>query len=1035
MGYAMKRKEGPRQPGRGSNLCLRSTLRQPVRSLCLVLLWTLVSFAAFTQIIQVSVLGAAVKEIGGYYHATGGFSPLSGDPDQHDVTSCLELLEDSVLVDFVDVRRYGTYTMDDYLTADTMGLFNSPSIAAWYVRGTVNNIEIQEGNFSHILVSSPAPTFNFTDKSNQDFSYQLTGTLSNYEVVAGMTDFLSDLPLITFRYYSNDRSELEAIAKQLVPGENMLLKLHNQAQTKNMDLFWLSEFGQGLYACSTDRLEGSDPAMEGVTEDMELLNTNIRSSAFYTTKDMTAIANFDQTNLLVDGRLLNRADDLTENRVCVISQDLARSAGLQVGDTLGVTLWNLTSPGPSIRTDLEGKSLDQLESVHENLNIVGIFQSTTAWAKSEGYYGIIYLPDSVLPAHYDRREIANNSWTSVVLKSADEEDAFLLRYDDAFRALGWQFTFAPNGWANFSDAARPLARSAWTSALLFSGAGTAVFGLALFLYLMFRRKELAILRALGCPGRRVVSQAALPLSMIAGIGILCGALGAYRLGLRKAEETLARLSSEVSLSVGFPLWKLIPMLLIPWVAWMLVGLAGLRLLVRRPILSELQAQGGKRAVQRPKTTDSLPGDLQQPPLQGLSTAPIHADMPPTKVHDPAFPRSEPSTSLKTSRGIAWSLRWIRRHVTRQPLRLLLSICAAAGFLVGLGYLQNSIFSGMARVDQLYQRVQVSGQVLQNSSEYIPGGGILPSEAAKALEESGMLQHTVKTIGDVADLVSDETEVCLPQITLRGIWRLEDLPDTPEVTWLEGSSESIFFQDSGSQKVLLSWEVMDQLGVALGDTVAMVWPEFTGSFRVVGAFSGQMLDYNALFNGSTLATLFEQHSHSYAYASYAFDLDPGQNRQLPVFQGQAEAIVQDCGGPTELILVLRDQELTQAVEPLERNVELLRVLYPAMQVLSVLVGAGLAVLFTLQSTREAAILRVLGCWRRRALLLLLCRQLFPTLVGLLAGAAILAALPLHTRTADCGFCLLLYLMGCLLGGLVSAAATLRRNPLPLLQIKE
>lgn len=69
------------------------------------------------------------------------------------------------------------------------------------------------------------------------------------------------------------------------------------------------------------------------------------------------------------------------------------------------------------------------------------------------------------------------------------------------------------------------------------------------------------------------------------------------------------------------------------------------------------------------------------------------------------------------------------------------------------------------------------------------------------------------------------------------------------------------------------------------------------------------------------------------------------------------------------------------------------------------------------------------------MLLLCRQLFPALVGLLAGAAILTALPLHAGVADCGLCLCLYLMGCLLGGLASAAVTLRRNPLTLLQVKE
>ena len=204
--------------------------------------------------------------------------------------------------------------------------------------------------------------------------------------------------------------------------------------------------------------------------------------------------------------------------------------------------------------------------------------------------------------------------------------------------------FAPNGWSNFSDAARPLARSALTSALLFSGAGTVAFGLVLFLYLMFRRKELAILRALGCPGRRVVGQAALPLAMMIGIGILCGGLGAYRLGLRKAAEALARLSSEVPLPVHFPPLEANPMLLIPWVVWMLAGFAGLRLLVRRPILSELQAQDGKQAAQRAQATDTLPRRFAAASAQGFSAAPTHAVTSPAKVQDPAFPRSKPSAS-------------------------------------------------------------------------------------------------------------------------------------------------------------------------------------------------------------------------------------------------------------------------------------------------------------------------------------------------------------------------------------------------------
>ena len=130
------------------------------------------------------------------------------------------------------------------------------------------------------------------------------------------------------------------------------------------------------------------------------------------------------------------------------------------------------------------------------------------------------------------------------------------------------------------------------------------------------------------------------------------------------------------------------------------------------------------------------------------------------------------------------------------------------------------------------------------------------------------------------------------------------------------------------------------------------------------------------------------------------LTPGETACCQPFGEQAEAIVQDCGEPTELILVLRDRELIRRWSP-ERNVDLLRALYPAMQVLSMLVGADWQYS---SPCKVPGRLPFSGCWAVAPtdfVAVAVPRQLFPTLVGLLAGATILTALPTAAGAAHCG----------------------------------
>lgn len=142
------------------------------------------------------------------------------------------------------------------------------------------------------------------------------------------------------------------------------------------------------------------------------------------------------------------------------------------------------------------------------------------------------------------------------------------------------------------------------------------------------------------------------------------------------------------------------------------------------------------------------------------------------------------------------------------------------------------------------------------------------------------------------------------------------------------------------------------------------------------------------------------------------------------------LTRTLSGPAELFLLLRDTELTQAVEPLERNVTLLRVLYPAALALSAGLAAGVAAMLTLQSQGELAILRLLGLARRRTGALAVGEVLIPALLGLLLG---LAAARIWQWQVLSGAGLLI--LGSLTGSVGAAAAILRKDPLALLQTKE
>lgn len=168
----------------------------------------------------------------------------------------------------------------------------------------------------------------------------------------------------------------------------------------------------------------------------------------------------------------------------------------------------------------------------------------------------------------------------------------------------------------------------------------------------------------------------------------------------------------------------------------------------------------------------------------------------------------------------------------------------------------------------------------------------------------------------------------------------------------------------------------------------------------------------------------------------FILDPTKNRELPQLHADMEIVMKVYSG--KFRFVIWDEELRIVIAQLEKNLSLLKVLYPVVIAVSVLIGAGLCFLLLLQATREAAILRVLGTTRTDVRLALITEPFFLSTIGVVIGLAISRFLWMTSGLVSVGALLTgagLYLAGALAGSVTGAILVTNKQPIELLQVKE
>jgi ABC-type antimicrobial peptide transport system permease subunit len=177
----------------------------------------------------------------------------------------------------------------------------------------------------------------------------------------------------------------------------------------------------------------------------------------------------------------------------------------------------------------------------------------------------------------------------------------------------------------------------------------------------------------------------------------------------------------------------------------------------------------------------------------------------------------------------------------------------------------------------------------------------------------------------------------------------------------------------------------------------------------------------------------------AFSVARFVLDPAKNRELSRISLEMEKLLKVPGaGTIDLRLVFWDEELRIVVNQLEKNLSILKVLYPIVLLVSVLIAAGLCFLLLLQKAREAAILRVLGTTRTVVRLVLVAETMCLSILGVFIGLGLTAVLWTSSAKIPVGTLLTiagLYLAGALVGLVCGAILVTNKQPLELLQVKE
>ena len=783
------------------------------------------------------------------------------------------------------------------------------------------------------------------------------------------------------------------------------------------------------------------PEFAPLREMIEITNTDLHTFDIVYTDDMSAIMHFaDKKAFITEGRMLTAEDSRSSANVCVVSQLVVQENDLKIGDTIRIRLGDKLFEQNSVIGAVASVRERYADSFTEEIEfeIVGIYRDARYdnirdkdlhWGYSEN---TIFIPDSFLPIEVPENHVVKPGEFSFVIDDARNITPFLdIARPIIEEDLGLTLYFNDGGWHALEKQINMANALAALRLPLFSFAVLVAIGLAVYLFIVRKRKEYAIMRALGTPRRVANYGLYVPLGLIAAAALIVGNALGYILAGNAIEGALSSYAEfGIEVGVAIPAFVVATCVICEAAAFCLVMAFGMQRIGNTPPLELLQA--GTRRTRRAGTELEVL-EVKCIPETGNTSVSSHHQL-------PSFAHPLYVVPQKRNASAKHVIPYVIKHIRRSTAKSLLSAGLALLLMGTIG--QVTVIRGIYR--DIYEdigvrvyfldRLQFTSAVRLSNSDYVRAS-YLESVISGSLE-CDHAPVTVVMTNDIGRFNEGATEIEF----------LESYDDT-----------SIGEISAGENNIcVLSAGFMDAFGIGLGDTVRFNSTGLKQRLENENLTDTNSIDERAAQDKKVLAMLDEQSAFytvvgrivhggdaNTAFVQVGSGLNVALGRRpsfdyveytlaSPRYVDQFRSLATSNSFGASFLID------TSEADSMYRTVALLNSLYPIAVSIALLMGGLFAGLIVMQSDREAAIMRSLGTTKRRTCVIHVLEQAMLCVAGLLCAIAMLFAIN-GASLAAYAAALSLYAAGlmiaCIAGAVICAIIVTRRRILELLQVKE
>ncbi|MDR2357430.1 MAG: ABC transporter permease [Oscillospiraceae bacterium] len=1080
-------------------LSIKTLYRSPVRTALTFILLAVVSFALFSQTAEYAVIVRETGEAAGQYHGVGAMEitppdDIPGIVDTSSPRSISSTRYESLIqeqIDAVSELPYITSVDRRYMTAGLSDVFYRPDDGEYFYNYTARCVIA--GTLSEVQYGEPMEDAASLMPDNYNRLI-----LEDCELLAGAPPWAVSGETLTVLA---DPMTYEDLRTAIGGASNRLLAIHDDAYTYGTD--YIKLLAPGARYAFTVRFEPlgipygeelveqreyylydhlAEPRckavwpLEGAPDDyldaddfaplrelVEITNADAHTFDMVYTDDMSAIMRFAEGKMAIaDGRALTPEDSASGLNVCVISRELAFENNLAVGDTLtvrlGTKLFEQYKGLGAIAATQERYSSALAEPV--TLEIAGIYadvDGNVAQANDPNWsYSVstIFVPKSLL--RVDEGDLTDHAFSpsefSFKVENAWDIPAFLEETAPAFEAMGLRLMFHDDGWFDIVGGFETAKRLSLIRIAVLTAAAAAAIWFVVYLFIGRKKKEYAVMRALGTPGGASAKALAIPFMALTVIAVAAGSAAAwiYTAKTIADDETLSTLG-EYSANASVPAAAALGCIFGEILLALIAAYTLLRRIGSRSPLALIQDDSGVRRKKSPH--GRAPRDQRADLTSTAPATPSHGAV--GKI-SPDIVESARETTFSRVRAAAqkkgtvrFAARYILRHARRSAGKSALALVLAALLLCAIGQFVLMRQSYAELRDDTVVKANFAGGLPLSYVPSITGSGYTKDPYYEAIVEASMnLINTDFIItNNISRLTGEDTDVKYAEGFDASCM---DAPG--EIVILGETLAALHGAEPGGVVQVVPRFTPDQVRYEYVENYKMLHPESDMSDDEIAALLRDKIEEEISKAAQiyTIAGIVSTPSGSYNMSAFT----PGVREDTKSFGFSIELDVAEftladnrlAGEMREYGEKMADGSLvgrvdfimdTSKLDNLVKTLNLLNALYPIAVAAALLIGGFLCSLVIFQSSKDAAIMRIQGTTKRKTRLILALEQIFLSVAGLALGACALLAYNGSELTAVGGLALFtcLYFAAVVAASAVSSAAATRKNVLELLQTKE